>query len=212
LIIFSIEHTLSPLNRKQVSFIFLYLEYQFNVKSRNWLIVWISLFIICGIAQNALSQYSIKGKLYDSTHKYSAVTLEYVPSIRGLSSSVMGNIINRTEIDSNGYFYIAGNTLPKEKRLYRLSLLKENRGASISDGLRKNYILLELNNESQIELSKCDDVSNTFANCSLKGNVESQAIQDFYDLVRQSFLDGLYEMQKDKTALKEQFLNCFCPY
>jgi len=162
-------------------------------------------FLIC-ISTQAWGQYSIKGQLFDSRSKYSFILLEYLPSIYGLNQSVMENVVNRVEIDSNGYFSMNGNSLPKEKRLYRLSLVKSKDGLGISTGIWKNHIFLELDHSSQIELLQCNDVSKTFGNCLIKGSPSSQVIQNFYDELKQNFLKDAYKMGQNKTELKEQFL------
>lgn len=167
---------------------------------------WIIFFVLIGASFQAWSQYSVKGQLFDSKEKYSFIALEYLPSINGLTSTVAANIVNRVAIDSSGYFSMTGNSLPKEKRLYRLSLLKNNDGIGISNGIWKNFILLELDHTSQIELVKCGDISETFGDCLIEGSPSSQAIQNFYDGLKQDFVEDVYKMHQDKTELKQQFL------
>jgi len=101
---------------------------------------------------------------------------------------------------------MSGSALPKEKRLYRLSLLKGNQSSGITTGLSKNYIFLELDGNSQIEITKCEDVSNTFANCLIMGSPASQEIQQFFDEIRQPYLEDYSKMIATKTEIKEKFL------
>lgn len=167
---------------------------------------WLIFICLLSTLAQASGQYSIKGQLQDSQRKYSSIVLEYLPLIKGLNRAEMGNIVNRVDIDSSGYFSMSGTSLPKEKRLYRLSLVKDFQGAGLSDGIWKNYVILELDHTSQIELVACDDISKTFANCEIKGSASSQAIQQFYDQLKQGFIQETYNMSLNKTELKEQFL------
>lgn len=151
-------------------------------------------------------QYSIQGQLQDSERKYERIILEYIPSFKGLSSAQMKNVLNTAGIDSTGNFFIEGNDLPLEKGLYRLLLAKKGDGIGISTGLWKNYIFLVLNNESHLEISGCDDISQTFENCRVKGSKESAAIQDLSDELLASFKEDYKAFYKNKSELKKQLM------
>jgi len=154
----------------------------------------------------ASGQYEIKGTFIDSEKKYVKIILEYIPSIRGLSSSNINNIVNSSTIDSTGAFYIQGNDLPKEKNLYRLSLLEDGSVSKILNGAKKNYIHIVLDNNSRIELTDCTDISENFGNCHIIGSKQSRIIQNFYDGIRASFYEDYFALNNNYTEVKKQFM------
>lgn len=174
---------------------------------KSCLNIWFTSLLLIATSVQALSQYTIKGQLIDSESKYSFIVLEYLPSIYGLNSTVMDNFVNKAKIDSNGYFSMSGNSLPKDERLYRLALLNDTALASIHTGHRKNFIHIELGPTSHFEIIGCDDISITFENCIIEGSPTSQIIQSFYDQLHKTFIEDRYKMEEDKSELKEQLLN-----
>lgn len=164
------------------------------------------LIIICLSPGLLFGQYSISGQLVDSAHKYKYITLQLVPSINGLTSASMNNVVKQVPIDSAGYFTIAGNDLPEEPMLYRLSLEKSTEGIGISTGFWKNYIHLVLDKHSIIELIGCEDITKTFGFCEVTGSAESMALQDLYDKVLFNFWEDLKEMHQTGSALKKELV------
>ena len=155
---------------------------------------------------NLSAQYSISGQLVDSEQKYKYITLELVPSINGLTSANMNNIVKQVPIDSTGHFIFEGNDLPMEPMLYRLSLDKSAGGLGISTGLWKNHIHLVLNKYSTIELIGCEDITKTFGFCEITGSSESNALQDLYDDVLFNFRSDLIEMHQTGSQLKKELV------
>jgi len=174
-----------------------------EINKKNWVTFGLFFFSITTI----FCQYSISGKLIDTENKYSRIVLEYVPSINELNSTYAKNIINSSTIDSVGNFLIQGNDLPPVKSLFRLSLLKKGVVAGISNGKWKNFIYLVLDNNSQLELINCQDISINFGGCHIEGSTENIIIQDFYDNILRSFDDDYMDLKKNNSELKKQFLH-----
>jgi len=153
------------------------------------------------------AQYSISGQLIDSEQKYERIALELVPSINGLWSTDSDNIINSTHIDSLGNFTLAGNDLPLESSLYRLSLLKKGVSTSLKTGPNKTNLHLILNNHSQLVINSCEDVSNIFGFCEILGSKESSIVQVLYDDIIYGFYDDYRAMIETDTKLKEELVH-----
>ncbi len=156
-------------------------------------------------------QYSIEGYIQVDKELYKEVELEFLPSIRGLTHANMNNVLNSARIDSNGYFLIQGNDLPREKHLYRLSLQKNIEfGTGISVGLyAKNFIHVVLDNTTQLKIVDCDTITEQheyFGNCVVEGSVESAIIQEFYDELLPDFANDKMQLYHNKSVLKKEFI------
>jgi len=152
------------------------------------------------------AQYSISGQLIDSEQKYERIALELVPSINGLTSSSMSNVINTVEIDSAGHFTLEGNDLPNEPMLYRLSVQTTGEGIGISNGKWKNHIHLVLKSNSQLLLEGCEDLSKTFGFCEVKGDKESMVLQELYDDILHQFWDDYRDLYENDSETKRELV------
>lgn len=162
--------------------------------------------IICLSPGLLWSQYSISGQLVDSEQKYKYITLELVPSVNGLTSANINNIVKQVPIDTTGYFIFEGDDLPEEPMLYRLSLQKKGDVLGISTGSWKNYIHIVLDKQSTVELIGCEDISKTFGFCSLSGSMENRVLQDLYDNVLYKFWGDYKDVDEVGSELKKDLV------
>ncbi len=104
----------------------------------------------------AYSQYKISGRIanYDSLWSDQLFLSLVEPDVpfNHISSD---QIINSTSIDKEGYFTLEGNLLPETNSIVRLYLTREGTNVLFS-GYPRNYLLLIINNQSQINIETED--------------------------------------------------------
>lgn len=99
--------------------------------------------------------FTIKGRLTGlPSCWYPKIYLEAIHDIDGVYSSASQNLLLSAPVDSLGNFILTGNELPDDVRLYRLYVTPSaNISSQISTGIKRNYILLFLNNHSEVFVS-----------------------------------------------------------
>ncbi len=120
-------------------------------------------------------------------------------------------IINSTELDSNGYFTMRGGGLPDEYIICRLSLSNiEHEGLSITFN-PKNYVLLILDNTSKIQIKAENFSENPFDyNFSGDNSDRNNKIREL-ELLIEKFIDladnPYMQSGKGKELFKKKYYN-----
>ena len=162
--------------------------------------------LFCITIPSSHAQYKISGVITAHQQRYSRAILEYIPDINGLSTIDQNNIINSTTIDENGHYEFTGIDLPKEKLLYRISLQAPRNGITISTGLYKNYISLSAEQNSQIHVSMCSDISKGLKHCTVSGDKESLVLQSIYDDIFDPIFSEFTYSDVQVSTTQEEFI------
>lgn len=121
--------------------------------------------------------FIISGHIKNAAHCfYPRVYLAAIDNISGLNGISSREIIASADMDSIGNFTLKGNFLADDTRLYRLYLTRAaDEKAYISIGLNENYVLLLLNNQSEVNIT-CNNICAGMPVFSVTGSVESRSI------------------------------------
>ena len=163
------------------------------------------LFFIAGVSTTIIGQASIDFE-YDHPVPYDNLSLEFIPTLDGHTSTIAKNVISRVSLDTTGTANILSNHLPSDKMMYRLALQEPGVGIGIQSGIEKNYIHIVMDNKTEIQIADCDPIINGLANCQVKGNPESIIIQKLYDEMLPAIYQDRYEAYSIKTETKEEFV------
>lgn len=107
---------------------------------------------------------------------YPKIYLEAIHNIDGIYASSSENLLSSAPIDSFGNFSIEGNELPDDLRLYRLYVTPNlNITSQISTGVKRNYVLLFLNNQSKEYVSVANFCAPYFS-YQVKGSEDNVAL------------------------------------
>ena len=165
----------------------------------------ISLLILITSIPNSLSaQYSITWEYQNLGPKVN-MSLEYIPWAEGIFGTDANNIINRVELDTSGVITLTGRDLPSHKMIYRLAL-QDRDGVGIHAGIVRNYIHVVLDNETTMHIHGCDTFTKNIANCIVKGNPESEIIQQLFNEVLAEMYQESVAAYKIETKTKTDFL------
>lgn len=144
------------------------------------------LFYFFLMAGSSASGYTIRGTLGNMTCFYPRVYLAVVNRIDGIYSASSQDIIATAELDSAGGFVLTGNDLPAGMGLNRMYVNKDKyTTTSIYIGSERNYILLALNNQSDIRID-CPDFCARFFRYSVRNSADNAALAS-YESVRSGF-------------------------
>jgi DNA-binding CsgD family transcriptional regulator len=118
--------------------------------------------------------YKVSGTFKNLTCFYPKVYLAVINSLDGFTSASYQDIISSADLDSNGNFTISGNDLPDEPRFYRL-YVNSNKATTTSVylGNIRNYVLLVLNNKTEVSIS-CRDFCRPYFTYSIESSNENQ--------------------------------------
>lgn len=147
--------------------------------------------------------YTIKGNLKNIKNCwYPKVYLAAIPAIDEMYTASYLNILQSASVDSAGNFELSGNDLPNEILFYRLYVTPtENINSQITTGVKRNYMLLALHNQSKIWLSTPNFCAPYF-DYTIGGSPENSAIQ-----LMQQRLDYFQLHYTDTaSAVKKEFL------
>ena len=137
--------------------------------------VFILLFLTTGCEQ--AWAYTITGRFKNLTCYYPKVYLAAIKRIDGIYHANYQDIIATASISSDGDFMISGNDLPEENYYYRLYVTSEEGiNTSIHAGRRRNYILLALNNRSEVTVTT-EDFCTDYFSYTISGSRESEGIK-----------------------------------
>lgn len=147
--------------------------------------------------------YNLKGNLKNSKNCwYPRVYLAAIPEIEEMYTASYLNILQSAAVDSLGNFELSGNDLPNEILFYRLYVTPtENINSQISTGMKRNYMLLALHNQSKIWISTPDFCAPYF-DYTIGGSPENSAIQ----LIQQRLDNFQLHYTDTASAVKKEFL------
>lgn len=154
----------------------------------------------------AYGQYKIEGDYINKRQLFERITLEYMPSLTGLTSTIQDNLINTTPLDSLGRFVLTGNDLPAGKMMYRITIQEYRNGIGIMTGRRKNYIHVVMDNKTELEISTCDPFKYGMRNCKVLGDPESRMIQQVYNEILPMMYQENEEYFQLQTETKKEFI------
>ena len=163
------------------------------------------LYLIASTFNLSTAQYSITCE-YENLGNFDNLSLEYLPTLEGHSSTIMSNIINKADLDAAGTVEISSSYLPPHKMMYRLALQEAGEGVGISTGFIKNYIHIVMDKTTTLEVSGCEPFLEGMNNCSVRGNPESEILQELYDEILPVIYQERIEAYKIKTETKEEFV------
>lgn len=172
-------------------------------KKYRW---FISLLVICLVSHTMCFAYRVTGTLGNMTCFYPKVYLAVINSIDGIYGASSQDIIASADLDSNGNFTLTGNDLPGEPRFYRLYVTSDKRSSvSIYRGSKCNYILLVLDNKSDVTIN-CGNFCKPFFSYSVGNSPDNEAIIAVQNIL--TGLDSLSWSQKWDSigSSKKQFL------
>jgi DNA-binding CsgD family transcriptional regulator len=163
----------------------------------------LAVIVICLWSNSACFAYKITGTLKNLGCFYPKVYLAVINNIDGIYGTCDQDIISSADVDSNGNFLLSGNDLPDEPRFYRLYLTGDKKiKASIICGSGRNYILLAMNNKTEVAIY-CDNFCKPFFTHTIQGSPENEAMLFVQNLLMQS--DSLLWDSAAGTS-KKQFL------
>ena len=163
------------------------------------------------LVQLSYSQYKISGRIpnYDSLWSNQLFLSLVEPGVPFWHIS-RDQIINSTTLDENGNFTLEGNLLPKKNSIVRLYLTETGIDVLLSDYPR-NYLLLIMNNQSQInietEVSCLDSL-----NYNVTGDLSDQnqaiiKLKDILGKIRCSNSNQNRDSQKLRELYESKYTN-----
>lgn len=147
--------------------------------------------------------YTIKGNIKNiKKYWYPRVYLAAIPTLDEMYTASYLNILQSAAVDSLGNFELSGNDLPDDILFYRLYVTpNEHINSQITTGVKRNYILLAIHNQSKIWLSSPDFCAPYF-DYTIGGSPENSAIQ-----LIQHRLDNFQQHYTDSAGtVKKEFL------
>lgn len=160
------------------------------------------LVIVLLFAATNSAAYTIKGTIKNVDKCfYPRLYLEVIKDIDGFYATSYQNTITYTDIHADGSFIIQGKELPEEHLFYRLYVTQDAYvRSSIHTGSKRNYILLLLNNQSEI-IVNCDDFCKDYFNYTAS-SAENNAIRNVQQLSDAYF----FSMRDSVSDSKKEFL------
>lgn len=147
-------------------------------------------YIISGTFKNVQSCY------------YPRVYLEVIKNIDGFYGSDANNLIAFADVDAHGNFVLKGKDLPEDKLYYRLYVTNATDVKSaLTVGTKRNYILLLLDDRSDIVVNTEDFCEDNFV-YTVSNSPENMAISSLQNLL----LQYMGAAQKSITVTKQEFL------
>jgi len=147
---------------------------------------WFIILLTCLVSNTICFAYKVTGTFKNLACFYPKVYLAVINNIDGIYGASSQDIISSADVDTNGNFTITGNDLPDENRFYRLYLTEDKRiNTSIQCGERRNYVLLAMNNKTEVSIS-CENFCKPFFTYSVSGSAENEAMLFVQNLLVES--------------------------
>jgi DNA-binding CsgD family transcriptional regulator len=155
------------------------------------------------LAHSACFAYKITGMLQHTSCFYPRVYLAVINEAGGIYNASNADLIASAPVDSAGNFTITGNDLPDEYRFYRLYLTDdEHVKTAIVGGSGRNYILLALNNQTELNVTS-PDLCMPYFLYYIAGSPQSAAMA----IVQRTLLATDSALRSTNAGTKAQFLS-----
>ncbi len=171
----------------------------------------LSLVIVLFSISVVFANYKISGKINFNEDWQPQIFLASVEKIDDYYSAFPDLIIDATDILEDGSFVLTGNNLPKEKKFYRLYLIKSNNtefdACLYVDGGDHNFIHLVLDNNSHVEISVDSTLSPPFAGYQIAGDLDNKMMASLSKIVFPSFYFSQIKFPGELRLSKEKLNN-----
>jgi len=155
--------------------------------SLRTILIFISIFLTTPL----LAEYSIKGKVNINEEWQPKIFLAAVKKLSDYYRTSPDMILETAPINSDGSFELKGNNLPKEKRYYRLYLMKKQNNEYDAclyvGGEDHNFVHILLQEGDQIAINADNNSSAPFGSYKIQGNKDNHLMHHLAGIVFPSF-------------------------
>lgn len=149
------------------------------------------------------AQYTVKGRVNINENWQPKIYMAAVNKLSDYYRTSPDMIIKSAEIDQNGRFEIKGDNLPKEKRFYRLYVMKKQNSdydaCLYVGGDDHNFVHIVLGNGEEVEIIAEPNTVAPFEKYQIIGQKDNHLMKKLSDIVYPRFYFYRIEFQ---TALK----------
>jgi len=143
------------------------------------------------LTNSLLAEYSIKGKVNINEEWQPKIFLAAVKKLSDYYRTSPDMILDTAPIKSDGSFELKGNNLPKEKRFYRLYLMKKQNNdydaCLYRGGDDHNFVHVLLEKGDVVEIYAKPESIAPFGSYEIKGDKDNHLMHDLADIVFPSF-------------------------